>query len=321
MREPVSPASPFDYQALESETRGFVLQKTDETHGLLKRTTEHILHIGQNLKAVKEKLPHGQFLHWLATEFGLSRWSAQRFMQVADRLESTWETVQHLPISVLYEVAAPSTSQEIVAQVEQGQIAPTLVAVRAAKEAERLARAAEEQAREEAEVLRTQQRTLGEEFQTQRMVIADLTAHITRLQERVTELYSPAAKGEEANNAEVEHLHTQVQMLIQERETLRERVAQLAEEARTAAQRQREGEQERRVRLAWYKSTNEFQASVTKLLTHWPSPLDTLAFEADDWTRLAHTQGMVQRMLKACIELAQARIVEGSRAPREGEER
>jgi len=54
-------SAPFDYHALDAETRQFVLQKADETHGLLKRTAEHILHIGQNLQAVKEKLPMGNF--------------------------------------------------------------------------------------------------------------------------------------------------------------------------------------------------------------------------------------------------------------------
>jgi hypothetical protein len=81
---------PFDYQTLDAETRQFVQQKADETHGLLKRTAEHILRVGQNLKAVKEKLPHGQFLLWVETEFEMSRWTANNFIHVADKLEDKW---------------------------------------------------------------------------------------------------------------------------------------------------------------------------------------------------------------------------------------
>jgi Protein of unknown function (DUF3102) len=83
-------SAPFDYHALDAETRQFVLQKADETHGLLKRTAEHILHIGQNLQAVKEKLPHGQFLLWVETEFEMSRWTARNFIHVAEKLEDKW---------------------------------------------------------------------------------------------------------------------------------------------------------------------------------------------------------------------------------------
>ena len=46
-------ASTFDYDKLDEQTRDFVLQKTIETHGLLKRTAEHIIEIGQNLLSIK----------------------------------------------------------------------------------------------------------------------------------------------------------------------------------------------------------------------------------------------------------------------------
>ena len=56
----------FAYEALDEGTRSFVQQKTDETHLLLKRTAENILAIGLILQAIKERLPHGQFLPWLS---------------------------------------------------------------------------------------------------------------------------------------------------------------------------------------------------------------------------------------------------------------
>lgn len=49
-------------------------------------------------------------------------------------------------------------------------------------------------------------------------------------------------------------------------------------------------------------------------LAQWPSPLDALAFEAEDW-RLAQMAELTRRVLDACRQLTQAsstRIVEGS---------
>jgi hypothetical protein len=82
----------FSYEALDEETRQFVQRKTDEIHGLLKRTAENIIKIGQHLQMVKERLPHGQFLSWIETEFAMSRWTAQNFMRVADKFGNIWPT-------------------------------------------------------------------------------------------------------------------------------------------------------------------------------------------------------------------------------------
>jgi hypothetical protein len=112
--------------------------------------------------------------------------------------------------------------------------------------------------------------------------------------------------------AQVEILHQQVRTLKQERDALANRVTQLGEEAKAAAQERGEGEQERRVRLNWYRVTSEFHSVVSRLLARWPSPLDTLAFEADDWVRLSQTIELAQRFLAACTALTETRIVEST---------
>jgi DNA repair exonuclease SbcCD ATPase subunit len=104
----------FDYRFLPTETREFVLQKTDETQFLLKKTTDHIIKIGKNLLEVKAKLPHGMFGPWLQTEFSLSEDTARNFMHVADRFGDESRTVRDFPVSVLYLLAAPSTPQKVV---------------------------------------------------------------------------------------------------------------------------------------------------------------------------------------------------------------
>lgn len=318
MSEPATP--PFDYQALDSKTRQFVQQKANETHGLLKRTAEHILQIGQNLRVVKEKLPHGQFLLWIETEFEMSRWTARSFIRVANKLEDKWRNFHHLPVSVLYELAAPSISEDILTQVQEGHIPPTIEAVRAAKEAERLARATEQQARAEVEQAQRRISTMQEETQVQQATIDKLTHDIKLLQERITTLSSPAVEIKEVEKfvvppeiqTQIETLQQQLRALTQQRDTLARQVKQLGEEAQAAALKRGEGEQERRIRLNWYRLTGEFHSTVVKLLSQWPSSLDTLAFEADDWTRLVRTKELAQRFLEACTALTQSKIVESA---------
>lgn len=51
----------------------------------MKRTAEDIVEIGRDLKEVKEKLDHGQFLPWIESEFGMSQQTASNFMRVAEQ--------------------------------------------------------------------------------------------------------------------------------------------------------------------------------------------------------------------------------------------
>lgn len=317
MSEPVP--SLFDYQALDVETCQFVQQKADETHGLLKRTADHILRIGQNLRAVKEKLPHGQFLSWVRTEFGMSRWTAQNFIRVAERLEDKWGNFHHLPLSVLYELAASSTSEDILAQVQDGQIPSTREAVKEAKEAERLARAAEQQARLEAERVRQQLAATLTAMQEKQATIERLGQEIARLQVQMDTPASPptAETREVAASAtmpevqqQITSLQQRLQTMTQQRDDLARQVHRLTEEAQASAQKRNEGEPERRIRLNWYQITTEFQASVARVLARWPSFLDTQAFEAEDWQRLSHMRETARRVLNECSTLTQQRIVE-----------
>ncbi len=63
--KPVAPT--FDYESLKmgGDAISLVMTKTEETKGLLKRTAENIIQVGQNLVAVKDMLPHGAFQPWL----------------------------------------------------------------------------------------------------------------------------------------------------------------------------------------------------------------------------------------------------------------
>ena len=104
-----SSAQDFDYSQLDSETSGFVREQTEEIRGLMRRTAQGIVDIGQKLLDIKEKLGHGNFLNWLKKEFDWSELTAQRFMQVAKQFKSHNLLDLEIAPSALYILSAPST--------------------------------------------------------------------------------------------------------------------------------------------------------------------------------------------------------------------
>lgn len=77
----------FDYGDMDIDTTTYLQQNAQETRTLLKRTTEDIIKIGENLMEAKARLPHGQFIPWVKTELGISQSTAWRFMQTAQGKE------------------------------------------------------------------------------------------------------------------------------------------------------------------------------------------------------------------------------------------
>ena len=57
---------------------------TGELQVALRRETADILTIGGLLAEAKEKIPHGEWLPWLKTEFSMSERSAQKYVKAAD---------------------------------------------------------------------------------------------------------------------------------------------------------------------------------------------------------------------------------------------
>lgn len=312
----------FAYEALDETTRAFLLRKADETRGLLKRTAQNIILIGRNLQEVKAVLPYGHFLAWLHTEFAMTERHARNFMHVAVRFGNRSEIISDLSVTVIYELAAPSTSEAVIARVASGEVPPTMAAIQAAKQAE-------QEARQEAEQAQRALFALQDDLQEQEATIATLKQEQEALQRHLrasTERMAPESVSQPPELvSQLEDLQQQVQQLSKEREALAQQVALLGEEARAAALKQGEGEQERHIRLNWYRTTTSFQASVRSLLTTWPSSLDTRAFEAEDWQRLAEVKAIARRLLAACEELTAgpaSMIVEGATAlSKEDEER
>ena len=301
-------ASSFSYEILDEPTRQFVEQKAYETHGLLIKTAESVLLIGQNLRGVKERLPHGQFLSWIEAEFGMSRWTAHHFMQVADKLEDKWGKFHHLPVSVLYELASPSTSEEVIEQVAQGEVAATRDAIAAARTAERKARAEQQLAQQELATMR-------EQWQRQQRTIEDFSQQIIKLQEQIATLSSRVVPPEVQER--LDRVQQQLRIATQQRNALAQEVRRLADEAKMAAQAHGQGDEQRRIHLNWSSITETFRTTTNKLLSQWPSWLDTLAFEADDWTRLSQTKEAANRVIKECLSLSENRVINSTASSEE----
>ncbi len=73
----------FDYATLDTDTRAFVQEQEAELDCVLKRTSEEI---GNILIKVKDRLPHGQYMPWLASR-SMSQKTAWRCMQAAQGKE------------------------------------------------------------------------------------------------------------------------------------------------------------------------------------------------------------------------------------------
>lgn len=114
----------FSYKGLDAETRIVVQQKTSEIKELVQKSQQSIIDIGNRLIEVKEKLAHGSFGAWLATEFEWDRFFAERCMNIARRFGQN-EQIAHFQKSALYLLSSPSVPEEAVkeavARAEQGE--------------------------------------------------------------------------------------------------------------------------------------------------------------------------------------------------------
>ena len=300
MREDVEKT--FDYDVLDPQTRAFVLQKTMETHGLLKRTAEHIVQIGQNLLSIKASLGHGYFEAWLQAEFAMSERQARRFIRVAERFADKTDILSVFPISVLYELASPSTSDSVIQQVESKQVPATLDAIKTAKEAEQQVRA--EQA--------ALQEQLAREREAATAQIHQLSLELECAQQQLTQLrVSPTAEIKEVPvvpsevTAQLDALQRQVELLTVQREALAQRAVELEERAQALAAKQEEEQYAREICLNWSNATAGIHTSLLKFLARFPTPQQVQVFAAPDWNRLTQTQAMLRRVLDECERLCQ----------------
>jgi len=123
--------SGFDYSLLADADE--VKAATMRIKARLKRSVADIVEIGKELTTIKARLPHGQFLPWIAAEFEMSKDSAQNFMSVWDRFGKNG-IVPNLRPTVLYELSAPSTPDSVIEQAVEAADRGHVVTVAEVKE-------------------------------------------------------------------------------------------------------------------------------------------------------------------------------------------
>lgn len=102
----------FNYSKLEPELAIDCRMTADRIRRKMKRAAEDVIEIGQDLIRIKNLLPHGMFGPWVESEFEMTHKTATNFMNVAIRLNKKIENFSYFKPSVLYALAAPSTTEE-----------------------------------------------------------------------------------------------------------------------------------------------------------------------------------------------------------------
>ena len=83
-----------------------------EIRRLGKRAVADVIEIGRRLTECKRIAGRGNWLPWLAREFGWEETTALRFMRIHELAQSKSGKLPDLPVSGLYLLAAPSTPTE-----------------------------------------------------------------------------------------------------------------------------------------------------------------------------------------------------------------
>jgi len=109
----------YDYSRIDNpDDRAAMQSAALEIKPRLKRVVGDIVETGQQLLAVRDRCPHGEWGDWLATEFELSETMARNWMNLAESEVGKSANFADLPLSALYQLAAPSTPAAAVAAIE-----------------------------------------------------------------------------------------------------------------------------------------------------------------------------------------------------------
>ena len=156
---------------------------------------------------------------------------ARRFMLVVVRFADKTDEMSVFPVSVLYELASPSTSESVLAHVMEGQVGPTVHTIREAKEAKQRARAAEQRASAELAAL---QERLSQERREAAAQIHQLPLEMEQAQQQLAKLGTPPAPEIKEVpvvpadvSAQLTALRRQVESLTAERDALVLRATEL----------------------------------------------------------------------------------------------
>lgn len=250
-----------DEQFVPEDTEAFCAAQAEVIRALGKRMCGDIVEIGRRLIAVKERVGHGNWLNWLADEFGWSDRTARKFMDAADRFGSLkLEPGSDLQIdaSALYLLSREKVPEEVraeaVEKAEAGEhltkeAAERLIAdrvVAALNQAREAAEAEKAAALEEArERLASEQAALQQQIDDTRAELEvakhnsddgarkELEAQTLDLQRQLRELSDRILNAETEKQQAIKNAVKQaIEPLREKYQELRDKLAELNEEER-----------------------------------------------------------------------------------------
>jgi DNA repair exonuclease SbcCD ATPase subunit len=204
----------FNYNQVSLDEALEIRACAERVRSRLKRTTEDIIEIGRELSDVKSKLPHGSFLPWVESEFGMAERTARNFISVHSVYGGKSAIVADLNLNALYELAAPSTPEPVRELIEQklddGEKV-TLADIRAEKYKVKTAQREAESAKKQVETLKIEAQSSKDEATRLKQ---DREAHIakaksdaeTQAQQEIDQLSNKLRNVEEEHRAKVSEL-------------------------------------------------------------------------------------------------------------------
>ncbi|KAI9130171.1 DUF3102 domain-containing protein [Acaryochloris sp. CCMEE 5410] len=102
----------FEYDSLDKETRKFLLKQTNAIKAVYSRTRQDAYTVGKILLEAQAKLERGTFCQWIKCEFNGSPSTAYNQMHLAEAFDFATLTSTDLPLTILYELARPTVSEE-----------------------------------------------------------------------------------------------------------------------------------------------------------------------------------------------------------------
>lgn len=103
----------FNYAALPTEKAASARAAAERIRGRMQLAAESIIEVGRELIEQKKALGHGNFLPWIAAEFGMSDSSADKYMLVAREFGENSERVPNLSFRALVALSASTTPPEV----------------------------------------------------------------------------------------------------------------------------------------------------------------------------------------------------------------
>jgi len=182
---------PTSYEPIPPADVEFIAAASERIRLRMKRTSEDIIEIGKDMIEVKKRINHGQFGFWLENEFEMTVQHARRFMKVADRFGDKTNIMFDFKPTVLCELAAPSTPDEVVEKAQDVAASGEKVTVADVKQWKDDIQKLKKQHREKQDSLKTKVATLQLDLENR----TDRNAELTReLQEHREEKAKAAEK-------------------------------------------------------------------------------------------------------------------------------